>query len=164
MLKDEISPAVRARLMNLVTQVTDREACSSEEAVDRIEAALDMSGESAPVLRSLGDFAQVIRTIRLRRNETLGVDLMRDPAWDMLLDLFSWTIAGHEVTTKTLCAGSGVPPTTALRHLQRLEEKGVIERHPNAFDQRCMNVTLAPPYVERLASLIRKYRDACVEQ
>jgi len=63
-------------------------------------------------------------------------DLFGEPAWDMLLDLF---IAAHEnrdVSVTSACLGSGVPPSTALRSLAVLQERGIIIREDDARDGR----------------------------
>ena len=62
--------------------------------------------------------------------------MFRDPAWDMLLELFVAHQGGRQVSVKSLCHASGVPATTALRHLSLLEKHGLITRDGDAQDNR----------------------------
>jgi DNA-binding MarR family transcriptional regulator len=43
---------------------------------------------------------------------------------------------GNDLSVSSLCYASGVPATTALRHIQRLEEHGLIEREGDRLDNR----------------------------
>lgn len=63
-------------------------------------------------------------------------DLFFDPTWAMLLDLYRNDLTGAELSVSSLCIGSGVPSTTALRYLQLLEERGYVERVADKSDKR----------------------------
>jgi DNA-binding transcriptional ArsR family regulator len=62
--------------------------------------------------------------------------LFADPAWDMLLDLFASRLEGSRVCVSSACSAAIVPQTTALRWVDRLEECGLLERHPDPADSR----------------------------
>lgn len=63
-------------------------------------------------------------------------DLFFDPTWAMLLDLYRSDLTGAELSVSSLCIGSGVPSTTALRYLQLIEERGYVERSADKSDKR----------------------------
>jgi hypothetical protein len=86
---------------------------------------------------------QVIRARRLR-SRFFPADLFADPAWDMLLDLFHAEVMQRRVSVTTLCEESGVPPTTALRWLTSMVEKGMFVRQADPNDRRRFFVALAP--------------------
>ena len=62
--------------------------------------------------------------------------LFHDPAWDILLDLFQAHVAGQRVPMKAAAMAGSVPPTTALRHVWMLEQKGLIVREADPGDAR----------------------------
>lgn len=98
-------------------------------------------------LRAIADpFAeQLKRKIRLRRRReaAFGAELFADPAWDMMLDLCLASELGRTVSVSSLCIASAVPPTTALRWINALETKGIVERQPDPDDQRRVFISLS---------------------
>ena len=73
---------------------------------------------------------------RRRRDRFLPADLVGEPAWDILLDLYIAWKRGHAVSTSSACLGAHVPATTALRWLQVLQDRGLIDRYGDERDQR----------------------------
>src|SRR3546814_13129641 len=73
----------------------------------------------------------------------------------MLLDLFAAECEGREVSVSSLClaaGGCGTAPTTALRHISRLEKLRIVIRIPDPDDRRRCFMRLAPeigPKLER---------------
>lgn len=65
-----------------------------------------------------------------------------EPAWDMLLDLERARRTGENVSIKSLTVASCVPPTTALRYMDLLEEAGLVERVGDPEDGRRRFVAL----------------------
>lgn len=79
---------------------------------------------------------------RRRRQEIFSSELFADPAWDILLDLFVADAERRPVCVSSACIASGVPSTTALRWIKKLEEQRLIERHADAHDGRRQFVSL----------------------
>lgn len=77
-----------------------------------------------------------------------------DPEWLMLLELFIASGSGRQVTVSNLCAASGVPSTTALRHIGLLERNGLLIRTPAAKDRRISHVRLHERAQRRLQSYL----------
>ena len=71
-----------------------------------------------------------------RRSSLLPQLLNEDPQWMMVLDLFIAAETDSTLYVLDVCASSRVPQTTALRHIQWLEEKRVIVRSRDPFDGR----------------------------
>ena len=97
------------------------------------------------VERNAGNLAAKARMIweqRDRRRRFLDGDLLGEPAWDMLLDLFIHFAAGAKVSTTSLCIASRVPNSTALRHIGQLEKAGYAERSQSGYDRRVTFVAL----------------------
>ena len=126
-----------SRLLNLILEIADDERCSPAEAIESMARSLSPAIDGAPRKRSvLARFVAGFRRIRIRRNELLGAPLFRDPAWDMLLELYVAHEQGRDISISSLCYASGVPASTALRHVQRLEEHGLVEREGDRSDNR----------------------------
>jgi len=73
-----------------------------------------------------------------------------DPQWLMMLDLFIAGEEGRDVSVSSLCFASGVPPTTALRHIRTLVSKGLFERISHPRDRRICHVRLSDAAKDRM--------------
>ena len=71
-----------------------------------------------------------------------GKDLFVDPNWDLLLDLYIHTVRGIPVRITSACLASYSPPTTALRHIAKLERRGVLQKVPHESDGRVIQLKL----------------------
>ena len=71
-------------------------------------------------------------------------DLLGEPAWDLLLDLFVAHGEGRSISTSSACLAACVPPTTALRWIRLLEERELIELRADPRDGRRRFVRLTP--------------------
>ena len=81
---------------------------------------------------------------RRRRAEFLDPDLLAEPGWDMLLDLFISAESGKRISVTSLCVASAVPATTALRWIAVLEGQGLVERTQARSDGRVNFIDLTP--------------------
>ena len=107
---------------------------------------LYMIGEN--VATKPGD-ATILARIEYRRRRARsaafnGFRFDHEPGWDILLDLMSTADPNRWISTTSACIASAVPATTALRHLQILEEAGLIDRKPHERDQRVSCVRISP--------------------
>lgn len=149
------------RLVTTVLSVGSRFGLTFSETVDRVEGALERHfGRLPDGERELQVTARALLRARSRRSELLGVELFRDPAWDILLDLYA---NGGEagMMVSSLCHAASVPPTTALRYVHKLIEVGnlICEDHPQ--DQRRTMVRLAPHMPERIEQVLSILRSGC---
>jgi CheY-like chemotaxis protein/DNA-binding MarR family transcriptional regulator len=115
-----------------------------EELLDAIRRAVEQDRSSTGSIRELsyGDAAELLLKVRQKRDAIFGPDLFEDPAWNIMLDLYSSTLHGKAVTVSDLCIASGSPATTALRRLGVLVKLGLVERVPDTADRR--RVLIAP--------------------
>ncbi|MFT3966560.1 MAG: winged helix DNA-binding protein [Sphingobium sp.] len=86
---------------------------------------------------------RVLLQARRLRERFLPSDLFADPAWDMMLDLLGARIDGKRVSVSSLCIASAVPPTTALRWIAQLTERGIFERSNDPDDARRVFISLS---------------------
>jgi DNA-binding transcriptional ArsR family regulator len=92
---------------------------------------------------------------RRRRNSVFDPELLGEPAWDILLDLFVAKVGAKRISVTSACIAADVPPTTALRWLTVLEQDGLIHRMNDEFDQRRTWVTLTDEGFRKLAAYLR---------
>lgn len=82
------------------------------------------------------DAARRMMTARQRRARFLPREILGEPAWDILLDLFVSRAEGRDVPLKSACIASGVPATTAMRCLATLRDRGLVDHRPDPVDRR----------------------------
>lgn len=92
---------------------------------------------------SLGEKAQHMYRMRRTRSKFFDDDLFGETAWDILLDLFIAAEKNKQVSITSACIGSNSPPTTALRWMAILEQKGLVEREFDFEDRRRAFVKLS---------------------
>lgn len=83
-------------------------------------------------------------TERRRRDDFFPPDLFGDPAWDMLLVLYATYLEQQRITATKLCQSAAVPPSTALRWIKTLDQKGLISKQGDPLDARRVFVALSP--------------------
>ena len=140
-------------LLDLVVKLADDSGSSPSEAIQRIERLLtpEALGGDSHERAAMAEFISRLRKLRLRRNELIGAPLFRDPAWDMLLELFAAHESGRRLSVSSLCYASGVPATTALRQISRLEKHGLVVREGDGSDQRRQFVKSTPKAIAGVA-------------
>lgn len=116
--------------------------------LDAAAAGPEVRGEvAAPWLRS------VLRARRLR-GAYFDPRLFADPAWDMMLDLLAAQLERRPVGVSSLCLASGVPPTTALRWIGILTDRGILERRGDVADGRRVFIDLSGAAAARLQACL----------
>lgn len=83
-----------------------------------------------------------IRELARRRERYIPREMLGEPSWQMLLELFIQFAGQAKVSTKSLCIISGCPDTTALRHIEQLEAAGFVQRSHSEEDRRVRFVEL----------------------
>lgn len=123
------------------------------DRIDRLEAEVGrLSGivqslAPAPAVEPTGKRASaalrsIIRARQLRASY-FPAGIFADPAWDMLLDLMRARQAGQAISISSLCIASGVPPTTALRWIKTMTDRGIFVRTADAADGRRVFIRVA---------------------
>ncbi|HEV2594605.1 MAG TPA: winged helix DNA-binding protein [Sphingomicrobium sp.] len=89
---------------------------------------------------SLASAAGEIYRMRRARDRLMPKGFRGEPAWDMLLALFSE--APSKLTVSSLCFCSGVPSSTSLRWIDVLARAGLLERTSHPRDDEIVFVSL----------------------
>lgn len=124
-----------------------------------ILARLDDLPAAGEMVSSI-QFARRIHRSRMRAHEIMGPSIVRDPRWEMLLELF---IAYHEqrrVSVSSLCNAANAPATTSLRHIDMLEQLGFTRRIEDALDARRSWIEPTPKAVDSVGAMLREMQRA----
>jgi DNA-binding MarR family transcriptional regulator len=89
------------------------------------------------------ELAQRIYKSRRERRHFFPQDLFADPAWDMLLALYTSELEGSAVSVSSLSIAADVPVTTGLRWLHALEKREFISRRAHPRDKRSFTIHLS---------------------
>jgi DNA-binding MarR family transcriptional regulator len=125
-----------SRLLELILKFAEKDECTATEAVDRLSNLVLSNTRRRPGQATIAVWADRVRQMRMRRNEIFGAPLFRDPAWDMLLELYAAERSGREIPLKSLCYASGVSLSTAARQIDILEKHELIWRVRDEQDRR----------------------------
>ena len=98
--------------------------------------------------------ARQARQLRARMSLFLPRDLLVDPAWDMMIDLFVAAGTGERLFVKDLTLMSGESTTSAMRRIDRLQEAGLLSRHSDPTDHRRVRVRLTGKGYTAMAAML----------
>ena len=82
-------------------------------------------------------------------------DIFGEPVWDIMLFIYRETGRDNVVSVTSACYASGVPLTTALRKIAKIEKLELVIRVDDPFDGRRQYLHLT----DRGESLMRSYFD-----
>jgi hypothetical protein len=154
--KEDVSAVLRqlsdevARIAGMLSTLAEEDA--GEGAAVDAGAGGDGAKDEPPVDAAL--IRSIIRARRLRDTYFKG-GIFADPAWDMLLDLMAARLEKHRVAVSSLCIAAAVPPTTALRWIKTLTDRGILVRCADPADGRRVYIELSDEAARALTAYIR---------
>lgn len=105
-----------------------------------------------------GEAARDIARLTIRTSgalgELLGRELFSVPALDMLLDLYARADC-RPMSLTGLCGATSAPPRTALNMINRMVDRGILERAPDPDDGRRILVRFSPEGVLLVQDICR---------
>lgn len=113
-----------------------QEALSSAEATELLRLLVKLLGglqnEGTLAGADRGTVAGRVYQSRRLRDKFFPEQLFADPAWDIMLLLYSLERAGRRLGVSAVCESAGVPVSTGHRWVQRLVDSAMVvrERHP----------------------------------
>ena len=116
------SPAKTPQYNGLQTQIDELRA--------RI-ARLEQRKSSASSELSHSKFVHELVRARRDRLALIGPELLGEPGWDILLELYAAELDRHQVLVSKVGKANGIAETTALRWLDRLDAEGWLTRVPD---------------------------------
>ena len=120
------------------------------------------SGASTPVTDQLKEreqarvWADRLYAERRRRDSLFPDGLFGEPAWDLLLAMFTAREKGHAMILCRAYKAAGVSDTTGRRLLDRMEEEGLITRRRAPRSRKMRIVELTDKAVERLIDYLAR--------
>lgn len=81
---------------------------------------------------------------RARRREHFCSELLTEPAWDILLELYTYELLGRRPSMAELIERINVPSTTSVRWIKMLEADGLIWREVGSSDVTEVCLSLMP--------------------
>jgi len=136
-----------ARIAGVLASLAGEEAGSGAPAGEG-------EGDSEGPKIDAGLVRSIIRARRLRDSYFKG-EIFADPAWDMLLDLMAARLEKHRVAVSSLCIAAAVPPTTALRWIKTLTDRGLLVRCADPADGRRVYIELSDEAARAVTGYIR---------
>ena len=119
------------------------------------------TGLASPEQRQmLREQALRIRYYRELRRDLFDPNLFGEPAWEILLALYSIDWDRRRLNTGELAKLADLALTTALRWLDYLVEKDLVARNPNPFDHRMVYVELSDKGRAAMDDYIMRLRGA----
>jgi len=127
------------------------------KSLDRTSAYF-VAEPTSPEPSALPDTALLQALLRLRhlRAELFPEKLFAQPAWDMLLELLECRLHRRRISVSSLYLAAHVPPATALRRIQEMEDIGLIARVCDPSDRRRQFVELTPRTLHQLQTFFRQ--------
>ena len=130
-----------------------------EDGSARHDELLAVSTETDQALaldRTKKELRRVKSALRAQKmqRKMFGTELVANPCWDMLLDLYEKMLLNRSVSVSSLALASGVPVTTALRRMGKLEEMGLVRRGKDLADARRVFVELTDVGIDQLGQYL----------
>ena len=79
---------------------------------------------------------------RALRCQMFDPDVINDSSWLLAQELFAAHLKSEKMRTKELCATSGLPQTTVLRYLDRLQKLDLVRRDNDPEDSRVTLISM----------------------
>lgn len=130
----------------------------SDGAVD-LAARRARAGGIVPISPALLARARQARQLRSTMSAFLPRDLLVDPAWDMMIDLFIAVATGERLYVKDLILMSGESVASAMRRIDRLQEAALLARQPDPIDHRRVHVGLTARGQSAMAAMLEHLFD-----
>jgi DNA-binding MarR family transcriptional regulator len=122
-------------------EIATRLAAIAQE-VGALPGTMD-TNRAEPSESSPAAFARTLLRERRMREAEFPREMLGEPVWDMLLDLFAAHEEGKRVSISSACIASGVPATTALRYIAAMEGAGLLAREASSTDKRTTHLELS---------------------
>jgi DNA-binding MarR family transcriptional regulator len=136
-------------------------ACTGQAAAHSVAALPDATHHPAAAAdsnspkMSTRESLHALLSLRELRGALFPEKLFAQPAWDMLLELLECKLRQRRISVSSLYLAAGVPPATALRRIQDMEDVGLISRVCDPSDRRRQFVELTPQTLHRLRTFFQ---------
>jgi DNA-binding MarR family transcriptional regulator len=136
-----------------LTVETDEEGLGHLTLARLVKLAKTRTDEDIPK-EQLTALACRMYDARRARARFLPNSMLGEPVWDMLLALYCLPSRRQRLSITGLCHAAGVPPSTALRWANLMEERGLMERTDDPCDRRRAHVALTEQGHEMMSTYL----------
>lgn len=150
-------PVPVAEMLRILAKRLDMEAGSAGNEVRKLEPSRRDTPDPSWIEIDeprLAAIARQVYAMRRARMRFIDSNLLGEPGWDILLDLFIHRAAGKRVPVTNACLGAAVPQTTALRWITLLQEAGLVRRRPSEVDRRSHYIELTDRGIKAVAACL----------
>ncbi len=133
------------------------DSLSVENSAESLLIKYDYINKGDKIDKNMNLISKSEKIYKSRRNrESIfnNNEIFSEPAWDILLDLFSSHLRGKNVSVTSACMAANVPASTALRWMNVLEEAGLVERVNDPSDGRRTFVQVTPNAIAKLTKVL----------
>ncbi len=156
-MEERASPAELRRVAASLLRLAD--ALDQEWSSESAKSRFSVLSEARRFERNALELAKVA-VLESRRSQVkarhLGSDLVGDPVWNILTELFQQFAGGAKVSTKSAQLVAGCPETTALRIIDRLDKADLITRSVADNDRRLTLLCLTKNGVMRVGAALEE--------
>ena len=119
---------------------------------------MNAAGRSDTVNMERGDLELVceIYAARRERRHFFKSSLFADPAWDILLVMYSAHLRNEDVSVSSLVLATDTPFSTGLRWLKLMENEGLLIRAPHPTDGRAAVVRLTEVALNQMEAYLQR--------
>lgn len=100
--------------------------------------------------------------VRGARYTVLGERLFSDPAWDILLELYAAKLGQRSISLSDLSRATGTPPSTTVRWVAALEERGLVSSTIDPADPARVQLKLTTEGASKMQRLADHWGSAFV--
>ena len=104
--------------------------------------------------------AERLLAARRHRDALFGEGLFGEPGWDILLELYVAGMRHSRYSLSKVGGSQGLPSTTVLRWLGKLEDEGLVYREVDPTFPRRLLVTLTDRGFDLMSAYVDAVRDA----
>jgi DNA-binding MarR family transcriptional regulator len=122
---------------------------------DEVQGAFSYEAEPDHLARGLHIARWWLKARRLRE-DMFGPGLFSDPAWDILLDLYTAEAKGERVQITSLAIAARVPHSTAIRWAGMMTRAGLLVRQRDPRDARRIHISLSASAKELMREYLEK--------
>jgi DNA-binding MarR family transcriptional regulator len=139
-----MNPTNQRALLDMMSKVIASTRKAHQLATDSV-LMLGFEPQMGPISHSrvaYAEFAKRLIRDRRARDNAFESGLFADPAWDIFLHLFVAGELGQATSVNDVCIAAAVTPTTAVRWMSALENKGLVVKTRDDRDDRRTTIRL----------------------
>jgi DNA-binding MarR family transcriptional regulator len=121
------------------------------------EVPRTLQGSAGVFLGDAVDVGRMFLRLQWDLAEAFSPHLNDAHSLQLLVDLYLRSVEGARTYVSDLCLSSGMPTTTTLRYISRLEQTGALERYTDPTEPRRSVVRASPEAVAKIEAILSRF-------